>query len=446
MHVNPKQKEEIFVIPRKDGKYYLYAALRRSVAVVNESTVNVVAKYLENGEADLDSSGTEAIKTLKEQKLLGDPIPSPPVFPEKYEFCPHEVTLFLTSQCNLRCRYCYAEAGKKNVDMPWEVAKSAIDLVAENAGLLGSKKFAVGFHGGGEPTLAWNLMVRCVEYSHQKGEETGLDVEIFAATNGLISQRKREYIAKKFTTLNISLDGPEYVQDYNRPKKNGKGSFDKVSETIRYFDKQGFRYGIRATVTSATVNQMADTVEMFISDFNPEYIHMEPVWMCGRCISSGEETPDDNDFVSNYLRAAEMGQRKGVKVFYSGARIDVITSKFCAAPGDGFSVLPEGIATSCYEITETDDPRAELFHYGRYDPNEKSFIFDHQRLRLLRKLSVENISYCSDCFCKWHCAGDCLAKVFEKKGEFIHSGSSRCELNRALTLSSIENIVKNTEI
>lgn len=433
--------EEIFAMPFENGKYFLYAPLRRSLAVVNSACIPLVKKYLERGIQDATSEEQEILCALQEQGVLGGASPQPPLFPGKHEFCPHEVTLFLTSRCNLRCRYCYADAGKKYLDMPWEVAEAAIDLVARNAGFLGSKKFAVGFHGGGEPTLAWDLLVRCVEYAYQKADETGLDVEMFAATNGLLSPQKRKYIAEKFATVNISLDGPEDIQDFNRPTAEGGKSFAKVSDTLKYFDATGFRYGIRATITSATVDRMAEIVEKLGTEFKLDYLHMEPVWMCGRCGSSGEMPPSDEAFASNFLGALAKGRELGIDIIYSGSRLNVLTSKFCAAPGDGFSVLPEGIATSCFEVTEMEDPRAQLFHYGHYGKKENQFVFDQGRLERLRNLSVEHIYFCKDCFCKWHCAGDCLAKVFKDEGTFTHNGSTRCELNRTLTLKDLEKLV-----
>ena len=436
-------RDEVFVLPKGNDRYFLYAPLRRSVAEVNGSVVAIVARYLDDGPSVLNSPAQSLIESLKDQGVLGDPIPAPPLFPEQYDFQPHEVTLFLTSRCNLRCIYCYADAGKKSLDMPWEVARSAIDLVATNAGLIGSRKFGLGFHGGGEPTLAWNMLVRCVEYAREKAEQTGIDAEIYAATNGLLLQAQREFIGRHFTTLNISLDGPEDIQDLNRPKVNGAGSYRDVSETLRYFDSIGFRYGLRSTITAGMVGRMVEIVEKLHSEFAFKWLHIEPAWHCGRCLTSGAKPPSDQEYAANYLKAARRGMELGIAVSYSGARLTVLTSKFCAAPGDGFSVLPEGVATSCFEITEPSDPRADIFHYGRFDIASGAFHFDQSRIAALRRMSVEHHPYCSNCFCKWHCAGDCLAKVFERSGAARHEGSPRCDLNRILTEAALDEIVSN---
>lgn len=441
--IHHTQKEDIFVIPKDDGRYYLYTPLRQNVAIVNDATVDIIARYLED--ETLDVSEEKIVETLKTAGLLGERQPKPPTFPENYDFCPHEVTLFLTSRCNLRCRYCYADAGIKSVEMSWDIAKEAIDFVAKNAGILGSPKFGVGFHGGGEPTVAWDMLVKCVDYAHEKANQMGLEADIFAATNGLLSQKQREYIANKFTTLNISLDGPADIQNTNRPKVDGSGSYEEIKESLEYFDRVGFHYGIRSTITASVVHRMEEIVETLKNDFHIAYLHMEPSWFCGRCIINSEAPPHDEDFIRNFVKASRKAKKLGVDIFYSGARLNILTSKFCAAPGDGFTVLPEGIVTSCYEITEKNDARSSIFHYGKYNMEQKCFEFDEKKLSELRKLSVENIPYCQDCFCKWHCAGDCLAKVFEKSGTKKHEGSIRCKLNRELTLISLDELVGKSE-
>lgn len=433
--------EELFVIPRGADRYYLYAPLRRVLAEANTAAIRTVADYLANPDTEVPPRGQAVIDQLRAQGLFRDPAPALPVFPASVDFRPHEVTLFPTSRCNLRCRYCYADAGFKAIEMPWPVARAAIDLVSANAGLLGSRKFAIGFHGGGEPMLAWDLVVRCVDYARERADALGLDVEVFTATNGLLSPQQRQFLAEHFTTANVSFDGPADIQDYNRPTLSGGGSYEQVADTLQEFDRRGFSYGLRTTITADTVGRMSEIVESIASRFRAEYLHIEPVWQCGRCAMTGERPPSEEQFVREFLRAREKGVQRGIRVFYSGARLDVLTSKFCAAPGDGFSVLPEGIATSCYEITETSDPRAAIFHYGRYVPETDAFEFDQARIQALQGYSVEHLPYCRDCFCRWHCAGDCLAKVFEKSGQDKHEGSDRCTLNRALTLAGLEELI-----
>ncbi len=438
-----EQKEEIFVIDHANGKKLIYAPLRKRLVVANEDVVNIVHDYCQNQTIDQSSAQGRILEVLTKEGVLGGATPEWPTHPDHYEFCPHEVTLFLTSRCNLNCRYCYAEAGKKNIDMPWEVARAGIDLVAANAGILGNDSFAVGFHGGGEPTVAWPLFVECCEYAKQVAEQKGLNLELFSATNGVLDPGKREYITHNLKTVNISLDGPEDIQNYNRPMPSGAGSYAAIRDTLEYFDKLEFFYGIRSTITDSNVARMEEIAEHICKTFRPAYLHLEPAWFCGRCLSTHEVPPEDDAFVRGFLRAQAIGDEYGVNVHYSGARLDVLTSKFCGAPGDSFTVLPEGIVTSCYEVTEMTDPRAAMFHYGKYDPSTGSFHFNDERIESLKKLSVDHIPFCEDCFCRWHCAGDCIAKAF-KADLTQHNGTERCTINRKLLSAALFELIESS--
>ena len=433
---------ELFVLPYADGKYCLYAPLHRYVAVVNAEAAEAVRKYRQTGAKGLSPAALRVIEQLRADGILDAQPPRPPLFPEQYAFRPFEVTLFLTSRCNLHCRYCYADAGHKAIDMPWEVARAAIDLTAENAGWLGRKSFCVGFHGGGEPTMAWKMLTRCVQYARSRAEALGLEVELFAATNGCLSRPQREFLAEHFTTLNVSLDGPQDIQDYNRPTVGRRGSYAAVRDALTHFNAAGLPFGLRTTITHSSVGRMVEIVEDLHSRFDFIYLQMEPVWLCGRCVRSEDPPPDDDEFVDNFIRAFKRGRELGIQVTYSGARLDTLTSKFCAAPGDGFTVLPEGIVTSCYEVTEPGDPKAEIFHYGSYNAASGGFEFDAQRLAALRRLSVDNLPFCQDCFCKWHCAGDCLSKALEASRLKRHHGTARCKINRALTLAWLQTTIE----
>ncbi len=439
-----KRKEELFVIDHSNGQKMIYAPLRKRLIAANQDVVNIVHDHCLGVRIAPDSPAGDILRKLKKEGLIGGKVPDLPTHPQNIAFCPHEVTLFLTSRCNLRCRYCYADAGIKKIDMPLEIAKAAIDYVAASAGILGHDSFAVGFHGGGEPTVAWSLLVACCEYARSIAEKKGLNLELFAATNGVFTPAKRQYIAQTFKTVNISLDGPEDIQNYNRPMRSGRGSYQAIKDTLEYFDKTGLYYGIRATVTAATIDRIEEIAEHLCKTFRPAYLHIEPAWFCGRCLTTQESPPEDDQFIAGFRRAKAVGAAYGRDIHYSGARLDVLTCKFCGAPGDSFTVLPEGIVTSCYEITEMTDPRAAIFHYGKYDPETKTFQFNQERIEALKKLSVENLPFCDDCFCRWHCAGDCIAKAFKINIE-QHQGTERCTINRGVLSAELADLINAHE-
>jgi len=441
-------REELFIVPGSGDSCYLYAPLRRVIVTMNRAAVGSVSRYLNyDDHHPLTIGDKNVIAHLRSAGLFSEPIPELPITPPDYLFRPHEVTLFPTTRCNLRCIYCYADAGTQKADMPWAIAQAAIDFVIDNARAVGRNDFIVGFHGGGEPMMNWPIIQRATLYARSRAKELSLDVKIHCASNGVLSKVQREFVIENFTGMNISLDGPADIQDRQRPLSNGEGSFAHVMQTIKYFQQNKFPFGIRVTLTATECHRLNDIVR-FIHNQCPQLdqVHVEPVWQCGRCKTTGERPPSEKEFIESFSEAYDLAQSLGFSLFYSGARLDVLTNKFCAAPGDGFSITPEGIISSCFEVTDPSDPRSELFHYGQYDMDSGKFKINQERVSRLRQLRVENIEHCSDCFCKWHCAGDCLAKSLPGLTPQDHHGSPRCNLNRAITRLQIKRLADQASV
>ena len=112
---------------------------------------------------------------------------------------------------------------------------------------------------------------------------------------------------------------------------------------------------------------------------------------------------------------------------------------------DSFVVTSEGLVTSCYEVCEMSDPRASRYVYGAYSPEEKCFVFDEEKRRDLHRLTVDNMPECRNCFCKYHCSGDCAAKLLGTRPPEEHAGSERCRITRALTLRQIQKSLSEEE-
>ena len=427
---------ELFVIPH-GRRYLLYAPLARAAALVNEA---VVAE-LRTGLADRETAAAPWLEPLRTSRML-EGGPAPPTYPASYGFAPHEVTIFPTSDCNLRCVYCYADAGRLRRRMPWPVARAAVDQVVSNARRVGAPVCIIGFHGGGEPSLHWDLVRRATDYARDLTARNGLEHRIHMASNGLLSRRQRDYISANFSSINVSVDGPRDIHDRQRPTKGGRGSFDAIMETLTDLDERKFSYGVRSTITARSVDRMPEMVDFFADTLKLTYLHFEPLFYCGRCVTTKWQAPDERAFARAFGHAMARAKARGASVFYSGARLDTLVSKFCAAAGDGFSVTPEGDVTSCFEVCDSRDPRAGTYHYGRFDPSRRSFTFDAAKLARLRELRVDNFAFCRDCFCKWHCAGDCLAKVLPAGDPVRHRGSKRCGMNRQITKLQLAQLIE----
>ncbi len=421
---------EVFVLRDGEGPI-LYAPLRRIAARVNEAAVAAVAKRL-SGKM-LTQTEQNALDIF-EQCGLFTPAPLPECVPQ----LPTQVTLFPTDGCNLRCSYCYAGAAERRHLLPPEAGKAAIDYAADNAKALGCEDFVVAFHGNGEPMSAFPLVQELCRYAHEASERVGVKVHLTAATNGVLNEEQLDWFIAWIDSANISFDGTEALQNRQRPMADGSPSFPLVDRTLRRLNDSGKPFGIRATLTADTVECMPE-IASFILERYPscDPLHIEPAWEAGRGLATGTRTPEAERYVKYFLEAEKVLQGK-MKLVFSAARKDHLDMAFCGVCRNSFVLTAEGKVTSCYEVCEADDPRSERFVYGRYDMESRRFVLDEEKLASLRRLRVDNMPYCENCFCKYHCGGDCSAKLLGVRPPEEHGGSVRCAITRALTLHQIQ--------
>ncbi|MFH1711251.1 MAG: radical SAM protein [Nanoarchaeota archaeon] len=434
-----KLTRELFVILESEGTFVVYAPLKGVVMRVNGGAVGLLKKI---------GSGYELLPC---EKAVFEDFRSKGIVVDQQErievrkhtiYAPDSVTLMPTYDCNLRCTYCYARGGEDVLpDMIFGIAKSAIDFVIKNAKACPKKQVHLGFHGGGEPFYprAMPLVMQATAYFKSMASKSGLKASTSVATNGTLNGGDLEWVIKNFTQINVSIDGPEDIQNRQRPMKGGGKSYDLVLKTIKELEMSKCKYGLRATITSESVNRMPEIVEFFHS-ISPSLksFHMEPLFECGRCRTSDEKTPDKRDFLENFLNAVKKAKTFGVKLHYSGAKLDKISDTFCGAAGTNFFVGPEGLVTACLEVSRIEDDRADVFIIGKYVPERRKFKFDREKIKNLSRRTVFNIPYCKDCFAKFNCAGDCLAKSYALSRDLCDTSKMpRCEINQGILLKEM---------
>jgi uncharacterized protein len=224
---------DVFAIPLEDEAYLVYAPLHGTAFAATKGMAAQLPGVLagEGGEESV-------VAFAREAGLLAEP-PSP-VTRREGEPEPTEVTLFLTTACNLRCTYCYASAGDAPATfMTMDVAKRGIDFVIANARRQGAPFAGVNYHGGGEPSVHWNLMTESLAYAR---EQAG-DLRVIAASagNGVFSDRQIDWmIANLDGGMSLSFDGLPEAHDKHRPTVRGTGSSSRVMHTMRRFTEADY--------------------------------------------------------------------------------------------------------------------------------------------------------------------------------------------------------------
>ena len=124
------------------------------------------------------------------------------------------LSFFLTTRCNLCCRYCYNAKERNSIDektIPVDVAKAAVDWYFEH-----NESRHIRFYGPGEPTQEFNKMCEITQYA-KTYENDGKSVTVELQTNGVFSENAREWILNNVNIVWMSFDGMKDIQNYNRP-------------------------------------------------------------------------------------------------------------------------------------------------------------------------------------------------------------------------------------
>ena len=439
----PVLSAEIFSIPLEQDRFLIYAPLRRAAFVGNSRTVNFLASLkggFHDASTDPDGSLAEFLRRL-EILNAGDetlPITCCTGVPE-----PTGLTLFLTTACNLRCTYCYASAGdtpKKSMPLP--VAKRGIDFIVANAVRKKASKIELNYHGGGEPTANWRVMTDSLAYARERCDGEELSIEAFCATNGVLNDRQIAWMIANLKGASVSFDGLPETHDTYRKTLSGAGSSARVMHTLRRFDEAGLDYGIRVTVTADQIPRMADSIDFICAHFRTQHIQVEPAYQIGRWKDA--PSAETQEFIAGFQAAQARARKHARSIRFSTARVGLLTNHFCAVSQDSFALSPDGNVSSCFEAFSEQKPLSNIFFYGKpAEGANNGYWFDMERLENLRNQSVEHRVWCSGCFAKWSCAGDCYYKALlvgdrvdgAESADF--AGTDRCHITRELTIDQI---------
>lgn len=428
---------ETFVVELEEEKYLVYAPLRRAAFIANAGTVNFLTALQADktdGLADADGSLREFLRGVE---ILDAEPEQPPIKSFIGQPEPTSLTLFLTTACNLRCTYCYASAGDtpKKI-MPLGVAKRGIDFVLANAVKCGEPVMKITYHGGGEPTLNWQVMTESLGYARKQAASHVITVQAATASNGVLSEAHINWIIANLDSVSLSFDGLPEVHDRHRLTVLGQGSSERVIRTMRRFDEAGFSYGVRMTVTRDQITALPDSVAFICAEFHPTRIQVEPAYQMGRWHNA--PSAETTDFIQTFRLAQDRARQFGREITYSAARVDTLTNHFCGISQDSFALSPDGNVSACYETFSEDNEWADKFFYGQPAADDvRGYKFNLPVLNHLRGQAVEHRPYCQGCFAKWNCAGDCYHKSLTVNGVGEFAGSDRCHITRELTKDQI---------
>ncbi len=395
-------------------KHYIYDTGSGSLHECDEKT----AQYLGGEPVAFTDEELKEILTdvnaLKEAGLLD--AEEPKTYPLKSREV-KALCLHVSHDCNLRCKYCFADEGAYHSvreTMPFGTAKAAIDFLLRESG--SRKVLEVDFFGG-EPLMNLDVVKKTVYYAKAEAEKLGKRFLFTTTTNGLLlDDDVIEFFNAEMENVVLSLDGRKEVHDAVRKTVNGKGSFDAVIAQIKKFVKSrgDKHYYVRGTFTAKNLDFAKDV--LFLADEGFDSLSVEPVVTDIPELQIKEEhlpaiEREYEILCDEYIKREEAG--KGFNFFHFNVDLEggPCMSKRVSACGAGneyFSVVPNGDIYPCHQFAGDAKWRMGNVFEGKLDAGIRerfatSCLFTRKK--------------CEGCFAKFICSGGCSANNYHYNGD-----------------------------
>jgi len=348
----------------------------------------------------------------------------------------------LSPNCNLRCKYCYASSGRRpeKAAMPFLLAKKAIDYVSRYC----QDELNLIFVGEGEPTFEFKLLKKIISYAKKKIKKVKIDP---LSTNGVFSEKVADWLIKNVDNLQISCDGPAFIQNKYRPLLGGKGSSVFVEKTIRYLRKKNKDFRVRVTITDDTFGNEKQIVNYFfdLGVKNLFFGALENIGASQEMISTPgfqqKEVFEKNRLFQEYLKLSEIQDEVGMKN-YNINLIRIGTQVTCAIyTKSNFVVDPYGNVSACNRHNSPYDfrnyPFMKDFIIGKYDFRKEKFEIDFEKLDRLKKTIDKEmrVNQCLSCPLFSACGTVCLYHIGLQHGSISTKRSSCLTVDKEYPVS-----------
>lgn len=339
--------------------------------------------------------------------------------------------LHIAHDCNLACRYCFAEEGEyhgRRALMSYEVGKAALDFLIANSG--NRRNLEVDFFGG-EPTLNLEVVKQLVAYGREQETLHNKNFRFTLTTNGvLLNEDIMAFANKEMANVVLSIDGRKETNDFMRPFRNGTGSYDLIVPKFQKFaeSRNQKNYYVRGTFTHHNLDFSKDVLHL--ADLGFQQISVEPV--------VAQETDDyairEEDlpqiFEQYDILAKEIIRRekegRGFNFFHfmidlEGGPCVAKRLSGCGSGTEYLAVTPWGDLYPCHQFVGN-----EAFLMG----NVTEGVRNTKIRDMFLSCNVYAKEKCRDCFARFYCSGGCAANAYHFHGDIHETYEIGCALQK----------------
>lgn len=351
----------------------------------------------------------------------------------------------MTLRCNQNCVYCQASSQNEEsagCTMSKETMAKSVELMFHSP----SDSITMEFQGG-EPSLVPDLIEYGIQLAEEKNKAAQKEIHYVLCTNSIhLTERMLEICKKYSVVISTSLDGPAFLHNSNRGKKD---SYEKVVAGI----EKG-RMAVGPDKVSALMTTSVEGLNYPI-EIVDEYVKLGFHAIFLRALNPyGLATHNDNwseytdRFIEFYKKAFEHIlelNRRGIYFVEEFAAI--ILRKMLTPYCTGFVDLqsPAGVINSVliynYDggVYCSDESRmlAEFkdytFRLGSVNDKYEDLVFGKKAKEIANTWANEALAGCSDCALKQYCGADPV-RNYSTQGDMYgnRATSLLCRKNKAI--------------
>jgi SynChlorMet cassette radical SAM/SPASM protein ScmE len=345
---------------------------------------------------------------------------------------PRSIDLSITSDCNLRCRYCshFSSASDADRDLSTEAWLTFFEEL--NACAVMDVTLS-----GGEPFCRTDLR-ELIE-----GIVTNRMRYKILSNGTLITDRMAGFLTStgRCNGVQVSIDGPvSEVHDAFR----GEGNFEKALTGIRYLRAHGVDVDVRVTIHRQNVHMLDDIARFLLDDLGLDGFSTNSASYMGLCRHNSEQiqlSMEERTFAMETLH--RLKQKYDGRISASAgplAEYEAWSEMEQARRGSGEPVSGGGYLTGCGCLMSAMAVRADgvmipcsqLSHLdlGRINRDDLKDIWLHHpvltRLRERCHIALSDFEFCRGCDYVNHCTGNCPALAYTMVGDDNHPSPDAC--------------------
>lgn len=330
----------------------------------------------------------------------------------------------ITHACNLKCKYCYINAGK-----PYEAELTEHEFVSqiEEFSRLGGKELVIT---GGEPFLRKKVLRSVVKTARQ------LDIQkIDVETNGtLVDEKDAVFCRQNNVRVCVGFGG---VSRETHLLVRGGRLEDVIRGTKNLIDA-GVNTAVGMTITRVNVHEAEDFLRL-AKKLGAKAITLNMITMVGRARNHPELDFPLDKAVPIIQKVMKKGPKFGVETAFERVVMDIKqlpVRNLCGVGIGVLSIAANGDVYPCNSFQETP------FRVGNVREKSLEEIWkESEVLKMFRSLKISDIPKCRDCEWRYICSGGCIAQTYHAYGT-IKKCSPHCSYYRKVYWALITRLAR----